>query len=306
MTRAAVEAHLGRTVEEVLGPLASNVAPMFEAVFRTGQPLLDREILSLPADGEAIQLQRTYLASYYPVPTAEGRTEWVGCIVSDVTERRRAAEVLVQGERMEAIARVAGGVAHEVNNMMTVITGFGGFLEGSLSQDDPRAEDIGEIRRAAERAAGITRQLLAYSRQQLLQPTPLDLNGLLTQSLPVFARLLGSAVQLVFEAAPDPAGSCRPVAARPGSGEPGAQRAGRHGRRGHVADRHRDPRHRRGPAGQPARRPDAARPVRAPHGERTPATAWTPPPRPASSSRSSRPSGPGRAAGWGWRPCTAS
>jgi nitrogen-specific signal transduction histidine kinase/CheY-like chemotaxis protein len=123
--------------------------------------------------------------------------------VSDVTERRRAAEVLVQGERMEAIARVAGGVAHEVNNMMTVITGFSGFLEGTLPQGDTRAEDVGEIRRAAERAAGITRQLLAYSRQQLLQPTPIDLNGLLSQSLPVFTRLLGAEVRLVVEPTPE-------------------------------------------------------------------------------------------------------
>jgi CheY-like chemotaxis protein len=87
--------------------------------------------------------------------------------------------------------------------MMTVITGFSGFLEGTLPQGDPRAEDVGEIRRAAERAAGITRQLLAYSRQQLLQPTPIDLNGLLSQSLAVFARLSGSEVRLVFEPAPD-------------------------------------------------------------------------------------------------------
>src|SRR6185369_5155926 len=110
MNGAPVEAHLGRTVAEVLGPLVPSVAPMFEVVFRTGQPLLDREILSASPGADAPQ--RTYLASYYPVATAEGRTEWVGCIVSDVTERRRAAEVLVQGERMEAIARVAGGVAH--------------------------------------------------------------------------------------------------------------------------------------------------------------------------------------------------
>jgi CheY-like chemotaxis protein len=104
---------------------------------------------------------------------------------------------------MEAIARVAGGVAHEVNNMMTVITGFSGFLEGTLPPDDVRAEDVGEIRRAAERAAGITRQLLAYSRQQLLQPTPIDLNGLLSQGLPLFTRLLGAEVRLVFEPTPE-------------------------------------------------------------------------------------------------------
>ena len=150
---------------------------MFQEVFRTGQPVLEHEITSVSAGAEG--LPRTYLASYYPVAAADGQTEWVGCIVTDVTERRRAAEVLVQGERMEAVARVAGGVAHEVNNMMTVITGVSGFLEGTLAEGDTRAVDVAEIRRAADRAAGITRQLLAYSRQQLLQPTPIDLNEFL-------------------------------------------------------------------------------------------------------------------------------
>ncbi len=200
LNRTTVEAHLGRTVSEVLGASASLVVPLFEEVFRTGAPVLDREIVVEPRpqdDGP-----RTFLASYYPVAT-DGRTEWVGCMVSEVTERRRAGELLVQAERMEAIARVAGGVAHEVNNMMTVITGFSGFLEGSLPAGDPRADDVAEIRRAADRAAGITRQLLAYSRQQVLQPTRLDLNALVQQSVPMFARLLGPGVHLELDLAPD-------------------------------------------------------------------------------------------------------
>jgi two-component system, cell cycle sensor histidine kinase and response regulator CckA len=200
LNRTTVEAHLGRTVSEVLGASASLVVPLFEEVFRTGAPVLDREIVVEPRlqdDGP-----RTFLASYYPVAAA-GRTEWVGCMVSEVTERRRAGELLVQAERMEAIARVAGGVAHEVNNMMTVITGFSGFLEGSLPAGDPRADDLAEIHRAADRAAGITRQLLAYSRQQLLQPTRLDLNALVQQSVPMFARLLGPGVHLELDQAPE-------------------------------------------------------------------------------------------------------
>jgi signal transduction histidine kinase len=201
LNRTTVEAHLGRTVSEVLGESASLVVPLFEEVFRTGAPVLDREIVieaRRQDDGP-----RTFLASYYPVPATDGRTEWVGCMVSEVTERRRAGELLVQAERMEAIARVAGGVAHEVNNMMTVITGFSGFLEGSLPAGDPRADDVAEIHRAADRAAGITRQLLAYSRQQVLQPTRLDLNALVQQSVPMFARLLGPGVHLELDLAPE-------------------------------------------------------------------------------------------------------
>jgi hypothetical protein len=200
LNRTSVEAHLGRTVSDVLGPSASLVVPLFEEVFRTGAPVLDREIVVEPRpqdDGP-----RTFLASYYPVAT-DGRTEWVGCMVSEVTERRRAGELLVQAERMEAIARVAGGVAHEVNNMMTVITGFSGFLEGSLPSGDPRADDVAEIHRAADRAAGITRQLLAYSRQQVLQPTRLDLNALVQHCIPMFTRLLGPGVHLQLDLAAD-------------------------------------------------------------------------------------------------------
>jgi signal transduction histidine kinase len=201
LNRTTVERHLGRTVSEVLGESASLVVPLFEEVFRTGAPVLDREIVieaRAQDDGP-----RTFLASYYPVPATDGRTEWVGCMVSEVTERRRAGELLVQAERMEAIARVAGGVAHEVNNMMTVITGFSGFLEGSLPAGDPRADDVAEIHRAADRAAGITRQLLAYSRQQVLQPTRLDLNALVQQSVPMFARLLGPGVHIELDQAPE-------------------------------------------------------------------------------------------------------
>ncbi len=202
LSGAAVEAHLGRTVREVLGEeAAALVVPLFEDVFRTGVPVLDREIVS--GLGSVDGGPRTFLASYYPVPAPDGRTEWVGCMVSEVTERRRAAELLVQAERMEAIARVAGGVAHEVNNMMTVITGFSDFLQGSLPTGDLRAADVAEIQRAAERAAGITRQLLAYSRQQLLQPTRLDLTELVRQSVPALSRLLGPGIRVELDQDPD-------------------------------------------------------------------------------------------------------
>ncbi|MDQ3137501.1 MAG: response regulator [Gemmatimonadota bacterium] len=194
MDRIPPDDHLGRTIADVMGPDAALVVPLFEEVFRTGVPVLDRELVVGPRAAHGSE--RFYLASYYPVAGARGETEWVGCMVSDVTKRRRAAELLVQAERMEAVARVAGGVAHEVNNMMTIINGFSGFLEGSLPSGDPRSADVAEIRRAADRAAGITRQLLAYSRQQMLQPTPLDLNGLVQRCVPVLARLLGPDVAI--------------------------------------------------------------------------------------------------------------
>jgi PAS domain S-box-containing protein len=114
-----------------------------------------------------------------------------GFVFRDLTERKRVEEHLRQAQRMEAIGRVAGGVAHEVNNMMTVILGFCTFLAEGLDEADQRARDVGQIARAAERAANVSRQLLAYSRRQLLQPSVLELNGLVTDMEPMIRRLMG-------------------------------------------------------------------------------------------------------------------
>jgi PAS domain S-box-containing protein len=200
---APIEAHLGHTVTEVVGPAAELVVPWFEQVFRTGEAVLDRELL-VPAEMSHGRGERIFVVSLYPVSGIQGGAEWVGCIVADVTEQRRTAQLRTQAERMEAVARVAGGVAHEVNNMMTVITGFTDFLEGTIPPDDPRMDDLLEIRRAADRSAGITRQLLAYSRQQVLRPTPLDLSALVARTVPLLARLLGKGVRLEHHPADEP------------------------------------------------------------------------------------------------------
>ncbi|HEY8104996.1 MAG TPA: PAS domain S-box protein, partial [Gemmatimonadales bacterium] len=112
-------------------------------------------------------------------------------VVRDLTERKRVDEHLRQAQRMEAIGRVAGGVAHEVNNMMTVILGFCTFLAKSLEEADERLRDVAQIARAAERAAEVSRQLLAYSRRQLLQPRVLELNNVLLEMESVLRRLMG-------------------------------------------------------------------------------------------------------------------
>jgi PAS domain S-box-containing protein len=194
-------AHLGRTLEEALGGYAAKVEPFFRQVLSSGEPVLDQELrLGLPGQPTG---ERILLVSYYPVHGPEAEVHWVGVVILDVTERKRADEALMQGQRMEAIAKVAGGVAHEVNNMMTVITGFSGFLEGAMPIGDPRLADVAEIRKAADRAAGITRQLLAYSRQQLLQPRPLDFNLLVQDLSGVLERLLGPEIGLQLTLAPD-------------------------------------------------------------------------------------------------------
>ena len=113
-------------------------------------------------------------------------------------ERKKAEEALAQSERqfrqaqkMEAVGRLAGGIAHDFNNLLTAIQGYAGLLLDDPSLLDPHRDDVQEIRRAADRAAALTRQLLAFSRQQVLSPQPVDLNRLVGGMRGMLERLLG-------------------------------------------------------------------------------------------------------------------
>jgi two-component system cell cycle sensor histidine kinase/response regulator CckA len=120
----------------------------------------------------------------------------------DITERRQAEENLRQAQRMDAVGRLAGGVAHEVNNMMTAILGFTDLL---LEPPDVPAvvrSDLLQIRKAADRAALVTSQLLAFSRRQMLQPRVLDVNQVLTELHPMLLRLLGEDKRLTTRLEP--------------------------------------------------------------------------------------------------------
>jgi PAS domain S-box-containing protein len=182
---------LGRTPAEALGTVGEWLEGSFRRVLETGAPVLEQEVRATREGRDLLAL-----ASFYPVPGRDGAVEWVGAVVLDVTERRRADELVLQSQRMEAVAKVAGGVAHEVNNMMTVISGFSGFLQEALEPGDSRLADVAEIRKAAERAAGITRQLLAYSRQQVLQPRAVELDRLIESRVPMLERLVGPDIRV--------------------------------------------------------------------------------------------------------------
>ena len=119
----------------------------------------------------------------------------------DITEQRESEERLRRTQRMDAVGKLAGGVAHEVNNMMSVVLGFTEFLLSEFEPGDRRWRDLEQVRTAAGRAATVTAQLLAFSRRQLLQPTVLDLGGLVLEMQPVIARLLGEDKELVIHRA---------------------------------------------------------------------------------------------------------
>ena len=138
-----------------------------------------------------------------PVLDAEDTVvEWVGTW-TDVEDDRRAAEHLRQAQRLEAVGSLAGGVAHEVNNMMTAVIGFGGFALKGLPADHPHRSDVTEMVKSANRAAGITRQLLAFTRQQVLQPSILDLNDVVSNLSRMLGSILGAEIDLVVQLDPD-------------------------------------------------------------------------------------------------------
>ena len=139
---------------------------------------------------------RRVTARAVPVRGPEGRlVEWVGTC-TDVEDERQVAEHLRQSQRIEAVGRLAGGMAHEVNNMMSAVIGFGQFALNQLTPGSSSHGDVSEMVKAATRAAGVTRQLLAFTRQQILQPSVLDLNEVITNLMPMLRGLFGTATDL--------------------------------------------------------------------------------------------------------------
>ena len=121
----------------------------------------------------------------------------------DVTERLRLESELRQAQKMESIGRLAGGVAHDFNNLLTVIIGYGGLLDKELAPHDPRRTYVKEIRGAGERAASLTRQLLAFSRKQIFRPMALDLNQFIEDMQRMIQRLVGEDIAVETRPAPD-------------------------------------------------------------------------------------------------------
>jgi len=119
--------------------------------------------------------------------------------VSDISQRKHLEEQLMHAQKMEAVGRLAGGVAHDFNNMLTVISGYNRMILDELSTLDPLRGYAEEILKAADRAAALTNQLLAFSRRQIMQPRVIDVNAVMIQTQKMLQRLIGEDIELVLK-----------------------------------------------------------------------------------------------------------
>jgi two-component system cell cycle sensor histidine kinase/response regulator CckA len=165
-------------------------------VVQTGVPieLAEHNLMLVAKDGT----ERPIDDSAAPITDNQGQIIGVVLVFRDITERRQLQEKAVQAEKMEAIARLAGGVAHDFNNLLTVISVYAELLLSRRNRPDQLERYAGEIKKAVDNATGLTGQMLTLSRKQIIQPRIVDLNALLTTMAEVLQGLVGQNIELVI------------------------------------------------------------------------------------------------------------
>jgi PAS domain S-box-containing protein len=134
----------------------------------------------------------------------KGELKWMDCVLEDITERKKLEEQLRQSQKMEAVGTLAGGVAHDFNNILTAIVGFGGLLRSKLSGDKQLCSYADGILSAAEQATGVTRSLLAFSRKQLLSFNIIDLNDIIHNIEKLLVRIIREDIDFRINLFPQP------------------------------------------------------------------------------------------------------
>ena len=202
------EEAVGRHTDEILPP---EQVPGHEAmdaeVLSTGEPLEAMATIA-PPDGEGEE--RYFFMVKFPLRDADGQVYAVCSIATDITDRQRNATVraeleqrLAQAQRLESIGQLAGGVAHDFNNLLSVILTCVGFAQRELPEESPVREDVEEIGRAADRAAALTRQLLMFSRREVVKPEVLDAGALVRDLERLLNRTLSERIALRISIGPD-------------------------------------------------------------------------------------------------------
>jgi PAS domain S-box-containing protein len=197
LTPLAPEQILGKTDDEIFPP---EQAAAFRAndlkVLQAGVALEFEEVA-----GHQDELHTSIVAKF-PLRNTEGTVYAICGIATDITQRKSLEAQLRQAQKMEAIGRLAGGIAHDFNNLLTVIIGFSELMLLSLPVGVPHHDSVEQIRQAGEKGASLTRQLLAFSRQQVLQPKVLDLNAVVANMDTMLQRVIGEDIDLLTMLSP--------------------------------------------------------------------------------------------------------
>jgi two-component system cell cycle sensor histidine kinase/response regulator CckA len=208
----SAERIFGYTRQEALGQHASFVVPpqYREHVDRVWQALISQHGGERSTNDNLTKDGRTISCEWYNTPLVDesGRVLGVASLVQDVTERVALEDRLRQSQKMEAIGRLAGGVAHDFNNLLTVILGYTQIVADGVPDGSRLADSTSQIKSAADRAAGITRQLLAFSRKQVLSPRVINLNDVVVNLDSLLRRLIGEDIE-VFTVPEDSLGSVK-------------------------------------------------------------------------------------------------
>jgi PAS domain S-box-containing protein len=198
ITGYTAEESLSLDIERTVAP--EHLEKVREMVRRklAGEKVTAYEMEIIAKDGHRITVEaNTKLVYQNGVPIG------VQGIARDVTERKQLEDQLRQSQKMEAIGQLAGGVAHDFNNLLTAINGYSGLALQKIDEDHPLKGYLEEIKKAGDRAANLTRQLLAFGRKQILQPLALNLNDVVTDMNKMLRRLIGEDIE--FHAKLDPA-----------------------------------------------------------------------------------------------------
>jgi two-component system, cell cycle sensor histidine kinase and response regulator CckA len=205
---AAAERMYGFSYDQIVGQSIYLLVPdhlkaeeqsILERVAR-GEHVAHYETMRRRKDGSQIDVALTLS----PIHATDGKIIGASSIQRDITERKRAEEALRQASKMEAIGALAGGLAHDFNNQLYAVSGFAHFISRDSGLSPSGRADLLEIQKTTERMASLTRQLLAFARQQVLSPETLDLNAAVSDTSPMLRRLLGAATNVELVLSPGP------------------------------------------------------------------------------------------------------